>query len=71
LKHAYARRLRAAGVPLETRKLLGHKNGDINTHHSLPELQELLEAADRVCYENFGKNSVMTSLKKSGQRVSR
>jgi integrase len=30
LKHTYGRRLRSAGVSLETRKLLlGHKNGDI------------------------------------------
>jgi len=30
LKHTYGRRLRAAGVPLKTRRvLLGHKNGDI------------------------------------------
>lgn len=34
------------GVPLETRRaLLGHKNGDITTHYSAPELQELIEAA--------------------------
>jgi hypothetical protein len=37
-------------VPLETRKiLLGHKNGDITTHYSAPELEELIEAANRVC----------------------
>ncbi|HYQ71009.1 MAG TPA: site-specific integrase [Gammaproteobacteria bacterium] len=35
LKHTFGRRLRAAGVPLETRKvLLGHRNGDITTHYS-------------------------------------
>ena len=39
----------AAGVPLETRKvLLGHKSGDITTHYSAPEIAELLEAANRV-----------------------
>ena len=49
LKHTFGRRLRAAGVPLETRKvLLGHKSGDITTHYSAPELAELLEAANRV-----------------------
>lgn len=42
LKHTFGRRLRAAGVPMETRKvLLGHKNGDITTHYSAPELEEL------------------------------
>ena len=33
LKHTFGRRLRAAGVSLETRKvLLGHRNGEITTH---------------------------------------
>ena len=65
LKHTYGRRLRAAGVPLETRRaLLGHKNGDITTHYSAPELQELIDAAERVCQEDFGKTSAMTLLKK-------
>ena len=37
LKHTFGRRLRAANVPLETRKvLLGHRNGDITTHYSSP-----------------------------------
>jgi len=50
LKHTFGRRLRAAGVWLETRKvLLGHKNGDITTHYSAPEIQELLDAAEKVC----------------------
>ena len=49
MKHTFGRRLRAAGVPLETRKvLLGHKSGDITTHYSAPEIAELLEAANRV-----------------------
>jgi len=49
LKHTFGRRLRAAGVSLETRKvLLGHKSGDITTHYSAPEIAELLEAANRV-----------------------
>lgn len=50
LKHTWGRRLRAAGVPLETRRvLLGHKTRDITTHYSAPELEELIEAAERVC----------------------
>ena len=41
--------LRAAGVPLETRKvLLGHKTGDITSHYSAPELAELIRAANAV-----------------------
>jgi hypothetical protein len=51
----------ASGVPLETRRvLLGHKNGDITTHYSAPELQELIEAAERVCHDDFGKISAVT-----------
>jgi integrase len=49
LKHTFGRRLRNAGVPLETRKvLLGHKSGDITSHYSAPELAELIRAANAV-----------------------
>lgn len=65
LKHTFGRRLRAAGVPLETRKvLLGHKNGDITSHYSAPEIEELLEAANRVCRTKSGKSPAMTLLKR-------
>ena len=64
LKHTFGRRLRAAGVPLETRKvLLGHCNGDITTHYSAPELEELQQAANQVCRKNSGKNPAMTLLR--------
>lgn len=50
LKHTCGRRLRSAGVSLETRKvLLGHKNGDITTHYSVPEIAELLNAVQKIC----------------------
>ena len=49
LRHTFGRRLRSAGVPLETRKtLLGHANGDITTHYSAAELQELTDAAGAI-----------------------
>ncbi len=49
LKHTFGRRLRAAGVALETRRvLLGHKNEDITTHYSAPEIADLLKAAERI-----------------------
>ena len=49
LKHTFGRRLRAAGVGAETRKvLLGHKNGDITTHYSAAELAELIRAVNRI-----------------------
>ena len=64
LKHTFGRRLRAAGVPLETRKvLLGHRNGDITSHYSAPELAELLEAANRVCEGKSGKTPALMVLK--------
>jgi hypothetical protein len=34
------------------------------TGTSAPELQELIDAAERVCQEDFGKTSAMTLLKK-------
>lgn len=64
LKHTFGRRLRAAGVALETRKvLLGHKNGDITTHYSAPELTELLEAANRVTGGKTGKIPSLTLIR--------
>jgi len=39
LRHTFGRRLRSAGVSVETRKvLMDHTNGDITTHYSEPEL---------------------------------
>jgi len=65
LKHTFGRRLRAAGVSLETRKvLLGHKNGDITSHYSAPELEELIRAANKVCSEKSGKTPALTLLKR-------
>ena len=53
MKHTLGRRLGAASVPLETRRvLLGHKNGGITSHYSVPEIRELIEALERVCVEN-------------------
>jgi hypothetical protein len=49
---------------LETRKiLLGHKNGDITTHYSAPELEELIEATNRVCEGKSGKTPELMVLK--------
>jgi hypothetical protein len=50
---------------LETRKvLLGHKNGDITSHYSVPEIDELLEAVNRACRGKSGKSPAMTLLKR-------
>jgi integrase len=49
LRHTFGRRLRSAGIPLETRKvLLGHAIGDITTHYSAAELSELINAAEAI-----------------------
>ena len=40
-------------MALETRKvLLGHRNGDVTSHYSAPEIEELLVAVKRVCEAN-------------------
>ena len=52
LKHTFGRRLRATGVSFEDRQdLLGHKSGCITTHYSAVELENLVDAANRVCEE--------------------
>jgi integrase len=64
LKHTCGRRLRAAGVPLETRKtLLGHTNGDITTHYSAPEIQELIDAMELISGTKSGKSPPLTLLR--------
>ena len=64
LKHTFGRRLRAAGVSKEDRKvLLGHRNGDITTHYSAAEIGELLKAANRICRQQSGKSPALTVLK--------
>ena len=55
LKHTCGRRLRAAGIALETRKVcLGHSNGDITTHYSAAEISELLHAFELLCQRKEG-----------------
>ena len=64
LKHTCGRRLRAAGVPKETRSvLLGHKTGDITTHYSAPEIKELIDATERICSDDSRKFPELTLLK--------
>lgn len=66
LKHTFGRRLRSAGVPLETRKvLLHHKSGDITTHYSGAELKELINAVESLCEVENG--IALTLLRRGGQ----
>lgn len=49
LKHTVGRRLRNAGVPFETRKvLLHHTDGDVTTNYSPAEISELINAVERL-----------------------
>jgi len=59
LKHTFGRRLRAAGMSYEDRQdLLGRKSGRITTHYSAAELENLIDAANRVCGENSRTDAV-------------
>lgn len=53
LRHTVGRRLRAAGVPNETRAdILGHRNGNMTTHYSQGELTELFDAVQMIAAES-------------------
>ncbi len=67
LRHTFGRRLRGAGVSLETRKaLLGHASGDITTHYSQAELGELLAAAEMVTKRGLAEAPTLTVIKRCG-----
>ena len=62
--HTYGRRLRAAGVSFEDRQdLLGHKSGRITTHYSAVELENLIEAANKVCQKKSRKTPALVMLR--------
>jgi integrase len=64
LKHTFGRRLRAAGVSFEDRQdLLGHKSARVTTHYSKAELENLIDAADRVCETDSRKSPALVVLK--------
>ncbi len=70
LRHTFGRRLRGAGVPLETRKaLLGHANGDITTHYSAAELSELLDAAEAITNRGIAQAPTLTVVKRENGGV--
>lgn len=55
LRHTAGRRLRAAGVPVETRRvILGHATGDLTTHYSAAEIEELQRAVDLLVEQRPG-----------------
>jgi len=66
LRHTFGRRLRGAGVAMETRKaLLGHANGDITTHYSAAELSELVEAVEMIVDRGTAQTPTLTVVKRS------
>ncbi len=66
LKHAFGRRLRAAGVSFEDRQdLLGHESARITTHYSAANLSRLIDAANGVC-ERDGERPELVVLRKLG-----
>jgi hypothetical protein len=60
--------LRAAGVGFEDRQdLLGHKSGRMTTHYSAAELENLLQAANRVCGTESRKIPTLVIIKGKAQ----
>ena len=69
-KHTFGRRLRAAGVSFEDRQdLLGHKSGRITTHYSQAELENLIEAANKVCGDDSRKTPALVILKEKSRQA--
>lgn len=70
LRHTFGRRLRSAGVPLETRKtLLGHADGDVTTHYSAAELDELRQAAEKIVDARVAQTPTLMIVRRTGTRV--
>ena len=65
LKHTFGRRLRAAGVPKSTRRvLLGHVDEDVTDHYSVPELTELRDAVNKVSRKKSRKSPALHIIKR-------
>lgn len=67
LRHTFANRLRTAGVSHETRAdLLGHDNGNITSHYSLAEINELVEAV-KLIEEPSSESPTVTFLQRKSR----
>jgi len=67
LKHTFGRRLRAAGVTEEDRKvLLGHKNGSITSHYSAAELGKLIDEANKISATDSREPALTILRRKAG-----
>jgi integrase len=70
LRHTFGRRLRGAGVPLETRKLLlGHASGDITTHYSAAEIRELIDAVEKIVDRGTDQTPTLTLISRKREIV--
>lgn len=70
LRHTFGRRLRGAGVPLETRKLLlGHASGDITTHYSAAEISELIDAVEKIADRGVAQTPTLTLISRKRETV--
>jgi integrase len=70
LKHTFGRRLRAAGVSFEDRQdLLGHRSGRVTTHYSQAELENLIEASNKVCGNQSRKSPALVVIRKNCRQV--
>ena len=70
LRHTFGRRLRGAGVALETRKaLLGHAIGDITTHYSAAELSELLDASEKIVDRGVAQTPTLAVVRRTREIV--
>ncbi|MCU7837557.1 MAG: tyrosine-type recombinase/integrase [gamma proteobacterium symbiont of Taylorina sp.] len=69
LRHTFGRRLRSASVTKETRSaLLGHKTGDITTHYSGAEIQELIDAVMKIAETDSRKSPALTLLRSNSRQ---
>ena len=68
MRHTFGRRLRVAGISLETRRaLLGHAGGDITTLYSAAELPELLNAVEAITNRDGGSGPTLTLVSRKAQ----
>lgn len=69
LRHTFGRRLRGAGITLETRKaLMGHAHGDITTHYSAAELRELIDAANKIARRSKTQSPTLTLVSQNARK---
>ncbi len=69
LRHTFGIRLRAAGVSMEDRQdLLGHKFGQITTHYSAAEPDNLLTAVEKIAELMFQESPNLILIREQGGR---